>query len=91
MGAIRLVNVVALAKTPKDKVTIDIISSFIKIFLPLIRKVIILSEVEVLVENYPAKLTRMGMKDCFGKSGKASELLEYFGLTCKDIVDEVKK
>ncbi len=46
---------------------------------------------EVLVENYPAKLTRMGMKDCFGKSGKASELLEYFGLTCKDIVDEVKK
>lgn len=52
MRAIRLVNVVALAKTPKDKVTIDIISSFIKIFLPLIRKVIILSEVEVLVENY---------------------------------------
>ena len=46
---------------------------------------------EVLIENYPAKLTRMGMKDCFGKSGKASELLEYFGLTCKDIVDEVKK
>ena len=52
MGAIRLVNVVARAKTPKDTVTIDIISSFIKIFLPLIRKVIILSEVEVLVENY---------------------------------------
>ena len=25
---------------------------------------------EVLVENYPAKLTRMGMQDCFGKSGK---------------------
>lgn len=46
---------------------------------------------EVLVENYPAKLTRMGMKDCFGKSGKAQELLEYFGLTSKEIVEEVKK
>lgn len=46
---------------------------------------------EVLVENYPAKLTRMGMKDCFGKSGKASELLEYFGLTSKKIIEEIKK
>lgn len=46
---------------------------------------------EVLVENYPAKLTRMGMKDCFGKSGKAQELLEYFGLTSKEIIEEVKK
>lgn len=46
---------------------------------------------EVLVENYPAKLTRMGMKDCFGKSGKAQELLEYFGLTSKEIIEEVRK
>jgi len=46
---------------------------------------------EVLVENCPAKLTRMGIKDCFGKSGKASELLEYFGLTSKEIINEVKK
>lgn len=46
---------------------------------------------EVLVENYPAKLTRMGMKDCFGKSGKAQELLEYFGLTSREIIEEVKK
>lgn len=46
---------------------------------------------EVLVENYPAKLVRMGMKDCFGKSGSASELLKYFGLTSKEIVEEVKK
>lgn len=45
---------------------------------------------EVLVENYPAKLVRMGMKDCFGKSGNASELLKYFGLTNKEIVEEVK-
>lgn len=46
---------------------------------------------EVLTENYPAKLVRMGIKDTFGKSGNASELLKYFGLTCKEIVEEVKK
>lgn len=46
---------------------------------------------EVLVENYPAKLTRIGIKDCFGKSGKAQELLEYFGLTSKEIIEEVKR
>lgn len=46
---------------------------------------------EVLCENYPAKLVRMGMKDCFGRSGKASELLEYYGLTAKNIIEEIKK
>ena len=46
---------------------------------------------EVLCENYPAKLVRMGMKDCFGRSGKASELLEYYGLTSKNIIEEIKK
>ena len=46
---------------------------------------------EVLSEEYPAKLTRMGMKDCFGKSGSASELLKYFGLTSKEIIEEIKK
>ncbi len=46
---------------------------------------------EVLVENYPAKLVRMGMKDCFGKSGSAGELLKYFGLTSKEIAEEVRK
>ena len=46
---------------------------------------------EVLVEKCPAKLVRMGMKDVFGKSGNASELLKYFGLTSKDIIEEIKK
>ena len=46
---------------------------------------------EVLVEEYPAKLIRMGMKDVFGRSGKAMELLEYYGLTAKNICEEVKK
>ena len=41
---------------------------------------------EVLTENYPVKLVRMGMKDIFGKSGKAEELMEYFELTSKNIM-----
>lgn len=45
---------------------------------------------EVLSEEYPCKVTRLGMKDTFGKSGKAEKLLEYFGL-CKDgIIKEIK-
>ncbi len=41
---------------------------------------------EVLTENYPVKLERIGMKDTFGKSGKAEELMEYFGITAKSIM-----
>ena len=40
---------------------------------------------EVLTDEYPAKLIRLGIKDTFGKSGKAEELLEYFELTSKKI------
>lgn len=46
---------------------------------------------EVLAEEYPTKVTRMGMKDTFGKSGKAEKLLEYFGLTKDAIIQEIKK
>lgn len=46
---------------------------------------------EILTEKCPAKLVRMGMKDCFGKSGSAGELLKYYGLTAKEIIEEVKK
>lgn len=41
---------------------------------------------EVLTEEYPKKLVRLGVKDTFGKSGKAEELMEYFRITAKDIV-----
>lgn len=41
---------------------------------------------ELLVENYPIPMKRMGMRDHFGESGAPEELLEYFGLTAKDIV-----
>lgn len=44
---------------------------------------------EVLSEEYPCKVTRMGIKDTFGKSGKAEELLSYFKLTEKDIIEEI--
>ena len=45
---------------------------------------------EVLTEKYPIKLKRMGMKDCFGKSGKAVELMKYFGLNADAIVKEMR-
>ena len=45
---------------------------------------------EVLCDEYPTKVTRLGMKDCFGKSGNAIKLMEYFKLTSKDIINEVK-
>lgn len=40
---------------------------------------------EVLAENYPTKVIRMGVNDEFGKSGKAELLLKYFKLTAEDI------
>lgn len=46
---------------------------------------------EVLTDNYPAKLVRMGMKDQFGRSGKAMELLKLYGLTKDNIIAEIKK
>ena len=43
---------------------------------------------EVLSENYPSKVERLGVQDTFGKSGKAEELLEYFGINNKKIVEK---
>jgi transketolase len=40
---------------------------------------------ELLSEEHPAPLVRIGMKDHFGESGEPSELLEHFGLTAKHI------
>jgi len=45
---------------------------------------------EVLTEEYPAKLVRIGMNDVFGKSGKAQELLNYFELNAEKIIECVK-
>lgn len=40
---------------------------------------------ELLGENCPRPMKRIGMRDRFGESGKPEELLEHFGLTAKHI------
>ena len=44
---------------------------------------------EVLTQEEPKKLTRLGIKDTFGKSGKAEELMKYFKITAEDIVEKM--
>lgn len=46
---------------------------------------------EVLSEEYPSKVIRIGMKDKFGKSGKGEQLLKYFKMNSDAIVDVVKR
>jgi transketolase len=40
---------------------------------------------EVVVENAPVPMVRVGLKDVFGESGKPEELLVKYGLTAKEI------
>ena len=44
---------------------------------------------EVLTDNYPKKLIRMGIEDTFGKSGRAEDLIKYFGIDSNAIVEEI--
>lgn len=46
---------------------------------------------EVLCEELPVPVLKVGVKDVFGESGKPAELLEKYGLTAKDIVEKAKK
>jgi transketolase len=46
---------------------------------------------EALVENYPVPVERLGIPDVFGRSGKGWELLHYFKLDEKGIIEKVKK
>ncbi|MDD7293622.1 MAG: transketolase family protein [Clostridiaceae bacterium] len=46
---------------------------------------------EVLCEEYPVPVLRLGVEDTFGKSGPAVELLKIFGLDAKHIAEKVKK
>ena len=46
---------------------------------------------EVLCENAPAPMRRIGTQDVYGRSGKPAALLEYYGLTAKDIANAVKE
>lgn len=42
---------------------------------------------EVIAENHPVKMKRIGIKDTFGESGKPEELLVKYGLTPEAIVE----
>lgn len=52
---------------------------------------------ELLVEDYPAPMKRLGMQDRYGESGEGEELMKHFGLDAKHIrlaahhVTELKK
>lgn len=46
---------------------------------------------EVLAENSPVPMRRVGTQDKFGQSGKPAELLELYGLTAANIAKQVKE
>ena len=45
---------------------------------------------EAISENYPVPVVRHGVNDVYGKSGPAKELIEYYSLNAKGIVEKVK-
>ena len=45
---------------------------------------------EVLAENYPKKVTRMGIDDTFGKSGRANDLMKFYGIDKDAIIEEIE-
>ncbi|MDD4164526.1 MAG: transketolase family protein [Eubacteriales bacterium] len=45
---------------------------------------------EVTSELCPTRMARVGIEDCFGTSGKAAELLDYFNLNAAGIAAKVK-
>ena len=46
---------------------------------------------DVLCENYPAKVIKIGVEDRFGYSGPAVELLKKFGLSAENIAETARK
>ena len=44
---------------------------------------------EVLTDEYPVKLERMGIQDTFGKSGKAEDLMKYFKIDKNAIINKI--
>ena len=46
---------------------------------------------EVIVENCPVPMQRVGTRDVFGKSGKPVDLLKEYGLDAKTIVEKAKE
>ena len=46
---------------------------------------------EVVCENCPVPMLRVGVEDKFGKSGKVQPILEEYGLTAQNIADKARK
>lgn len=46
---------------------------------------------EVVSEECPVPVLKVGIKDTFGESGKPADLLKKYGLTCEAIVEKAKK
>lgn len=46
---------------------------------------------EVLSEEYPVPVLKVGIQDTFGESGKPADLLKKYNLTCEAIVEKAKK
>jgi len=46
---------------------------------------------EVLSENLPVNVLRIGINDVFGQTGKASELMNFYGLTGEKIAEKIQK
>ncbi len=46
---------------------------------------------EVVSEEYPVPVIKVGVMDTFGESGKPNELMEAYGLTAENIVKAAKK
>jgi len=44
---------------------------------------------EVVCEEYPVPVERMGIMDIFGQSGSPDELIQYYGLTVDKIVEKI--
>ncbi len=45
---------------------------------------------EVLADEYPVKVTRMGVKDTFGQSGKGQELMKFYEIDAEAIEKEIE-
>ena len=46
---------------------------------------------EVLGENIPVPVERIGVRDCFGQSGEPDQLMDEYGLRSRNIVEAIKK
>lgn len=46
---------------------------------------------ELIAEETPARLIRLGLQDCYGESGYPDELLDAYGMSIGDVVTSAKK